>query len=54
MKKITFDKLLEQYIEITGEDEKREQLGKLRDWTVLYERKDGKYVVLIEPPADDS
>ena len=53
MKKITFEKLLEQFIEITGEKEKREQLSQLRGWTVSYERQDGKYVVLIEPPVDD-
>ena len=53
MKRITFEKLLEQYIEITGEEEKREQLRRMRDWTVWYEWKDGAYNVLIEPPEDE-
>ena len=52
MKTITFGKLLEQYIDLTGEEEKREQLSQLRDWSISYEWQDGAYNVLIEPPDD--
>jgi hypothetical protein len=51
MKIITFGELLEQYIEITGEEANREQLSQLRDWIVTYERHDDVYNVLIEPPG---
>lgn len=50
MKKITLGELLEQYIEITGEEEKREKLGGLKDWTVRYEKHNGIYNVLLDPP----
>lgn len=53
MKTITFEKLLEQYIEITGEEEKREQLSRMRDWTVSYEWQDGAFNVLIEAPENE-
>lgn len=53
MKQITFGELLEQYIEITGEEEKREQLRALGDWVITYEKRGGAYDVLIGPPAND-
>ena len=49
MNSITFGELLEQYIEITG-DNNAEKLGKLVDWVIRYEKKDGVYHVLMDPP----
>ena len=54
MKKITFGKLLEQYIELTGEEMIREQLSQLQEWNVSYQRINGVYDVLIEPPGEET